>query len=251
MQKSIKSHNSGGFTLIELLVVIAILAAILFPVFARARENARRSSCMSNMKQIGLGWLQYAQDYDEKVVPATSNGCSNGGAFAWTVILQPYLKSTQILICPSDTTANSSVSYTYNIIASRSDPDPPACSPPRTIGGLPLPAETPIFLDGNGVTYTGATADRNYAPMFFMNQGNPGSFSPRDILNVTTPSAAGIGYNFSGNITQRHLGGANLLFSDGHVKWFMSYPVGTTTQPPRVGLDYDGDGIVGTPNNLE
>ena len=64
--------NTKGFTLIELLVVIAIiaiLAAILFPVFARARENARRTSCLNNMKQIGLGFMQYTQDYDEKYPP--------------------------------------------------------------------------------------------------------------------------------------------------------------------------------------
>src|SRR5687768_2974407 len=88
-----------GFTLIELLVVIAIiaiLAAILFPAFARARENARRSSCQSNLKQIALGILQYTQDYDEKMVPQynTSNGW-------WSQLTQPYLKSTQILTCPS------------------------------------------------------------------------------------------------------------------------------------------------------
>src|SRR5471032_3250205 len=98
-----------GFTLIELLVVIAIiaiLAAILFPVFARARENARRASCQSNLKQIGLGTLQYCQDYDERY---PNWGCRNalGGAGSDTVgvdeKLQPYLKSYQVLICPSDT----------------------------------------------------------------------------------------------------------------------------------------------------
>jgi len=88
--------------LIELLVVIAIiaiLAAILFPVFARARENARRSSCQSNLKQIGLGVLQYAQDYDEKYVSTiTFNPAAN-----WGQLLQPYLKSTQVFACPSNT----------------------------------------------------------------------------------------------------------------------------------------------------
>jgi prepilin-type N-terminal cleavage/methylation domain-containing protein len=71
-----------GFTLIELLVVIAIiaiLAAILFPVFARARENARRASCSSNMKQIGLGFLQYTQDYDERM-PSVADGSNGNGA---------------------------------------------------------------------------------------------------------------------------------------------------------------------------
>ena len=98
-----------AFTLIELLVVIAIiaiLAAILFPVFARARENARRTSCLSNMKQIGLGALQYAQDYDEKWMVRSEDPVSynlpGGIPATWDLVLQPYIKSTQLLTCPSD-----------------------------------------------------------------------------------------------------------------------------------------------------
>src|SRR5471030_86040 len=75
-----------GFTLIELLVVIAIiaiLASILFPVFARARENARRASCMSNLKQLGLGYLQYAQDYDESFPGGLSVPTANSWGFEW------------------------------------------------------------------------------------------------------------------------------------------------------------------------
>lgn len=113
------SHNRStptrmvkGFTLIELLVVIAIiaiLAAILFPVFGRARENARRSSCQSNLKQIGLGILQYTQDFDEKYpgcfinepgLPAGGNTCDNRVSYAQ--MIYPYVKSSQIFVCPSD-----------------------------------------------------------------------------------------------------------------------------------------------------
>ena len=96
-----------GFTLIELLVVIAIiaiLAAILFPVFARARENARKSSCQSNLKQIGLGVLQYSQDYDEKYCPnnwqATGAVPTPQSLTAWNMIL-PYVKNTGVFKCPS------------------------------------------------------------------------------------------------------------------------------------------------------
>src|SRR5687768_3240317 len=110
-----------GFTLIELLVVIAIiaiLAAILFPVFARARENSRRAACQSNIKQIGLGFAQYLQDYDELYPPINwdstasgtfgsnywdlpSSGNSNVKLFSWADMIMPYLKSTQIFRCPS------------------------------------------------------------------------------------------------------------------------------------------------------
>jgi prepilin-type N-terminal cleavage/methylation domain-containing protein/prepilin-type processing-associated H-X9-DG protein len=101
-----------GFTLIELLVVIAIiaiLAAILFPVFARARENARRASCQSNLKQIGLGLLQYSQDYDEKMtliyyVPVANGlswASSNTDEYKWMDAIFPYVKSEQLFTCPS------------------------------------------------------------------------------------------------------------------------------------------------------
>lgn len=100
--------NRRGFTLIELLVVIAIiaiLAAILFPVFARAREKARQSSCQSNEKQLALAILMYAQDYDERL----AGHCDNGGPALGGIqdcwigdsVIQPYVKNTQIRTCPS------------------------------------------------------------------------------------------------------------------------------------------------------
>ncbi len=97
--KSCIVQRSRGFTLIELLVVIAIisiLAAILFPVFARARENARRASCLSNAKQAGLGIMQYTQDYDEKLPKAYHNST------IWADDIQPYVKNYQMFKCPSN-----------------------------------------------------------------------------------------------------------------------------------------------------
>lgn len=98
----------NGFTLIELLVVIAIiaiLAAILFPVFARAREKARQSSCLSNVKQLMLGTLMYTQDYDEMLVPYITNPAGEyaGGQtyLGWTYLIEPYVKNEQVFICPS------------------------------------------------------------------------------------------------------------------------------------------------------
>jgi len=96
-----------GFTLIELLVVIAIiaiLAAILFPVFARAREKARQTSCLSNMKELGLGCLMYATDYDSCMPAGCQGGCSQGPtATSWYDTTQPYVKNWQIYTCPSGT----------------------------------------------------------------------------------------------------------------------------------------------------
>lgn len=117
MKNDTQKNAMAAFTLIELLVVIAIiaiLAAVLFPVFARARENARRSSCQSNMKQIGLGLLQYAQDYDERFPAATFDTEANN----WRVVTFPYLKSKQVFKCPSQPTATATdgfpVSYAVN-----------------------------------------------------------------------------------------------------------------------------------------
>jgi prepilin-type N-terminal cleavage/methylation domain-containing protein/prepilin-type processing-associated H-X9-DG protein len=115
MQIKMKSRNArraqSGFTLIELLVVIAIiaiLAAILFPVFARARENARRASCQSNLKQIGLGILQYTQDYDERYFFRES------ASVPWAGLLQPYIKSTQLFKCPSN--SNTDTMFPFSVV---------------------------------------------------------------------------------------------------------------------------------------
>lgn len=100
-------RRCSGFTLIELLVVIAIiaiLAAILFPVFARAREKARQASCQSNEKQLALGLLMYAQDYDEMLPPNAISLPPPIGAIRWPALVMPYIKNEQLFTCPSEMT---------------------------------------------------------------------------------------------------------------------------------------------------
>ncbi len=122
--------SKRGFTLIELLVVIAIiaiLAAILFPVFAKAREKARQSSCLSNCKQIGIGYLQYMQDYDGLGMPRDTGVAPN--RVGWTDIMMPYVKNTQIFRCPSDNSPHAFFNtlapsdYGYNFCDVRNTPD--------------------------------------------------------------------------------------------------------------------------------
>jgi len=192
-----------AFTLIELLVVIAIiaiLAAILFPVFGRARENARRSSCMSNMKQINLGMLQYTQDYDEKFPMGPNNMFWPG--------LNPYIKSNQILRCPSDPRGeftygpNDRQSYIWNDklrITSGGGQNGIDGSLPAVVSS----AQTITFLEWDAEdTPRGCygPADLNYARTNGSTQAN------RQLASLT-----------------RHLEGSVFGFCDGHVKWLKPF----------------------------
>ncbi len=171
-----------GFTLIELLVVIAIisiLAAILFPVFGKAREKARQGACMSNLKQLGHAVMLYLQDYDE-IFPAHSAV----GLDDWHKTLNNnYIKNTNIFKCPShpDYVWNAKMSYGYNY----------SWLSTGTRKGVSLsqivnPSETIIIAD--------AGVDFVIAP-----------------LNT----------NPNHKVSDRHSGGANVLFADGHVKWYL------------------------------
>lgn len=231
MSRFKSGNRHQGFTLIELLVVIAIiaiLAAILFPVFARARENARRSSCQSNLKQISLGVLQYLQDYDETFpcnYTCLDNGACVSGSYAdypgWAYVTQPYLKSYQILQCPSETTAPPGnpatyydpkyMDYWYNAnIGSTTAYGPPA------IKASSITSVALTLMVGDGIA--------GYSDRF---QGWANVWQSYYLLNVSNAHPNEYA------AARRHLDGANYSFADGHVKWMR--PEKLTNDAPSVG----------------
>jgi len=217
-----------AFTLIELLVVIAIiaiLASILFPVFARARENARKAACQSNLKQIGLGVMMYAQDYDETYPIASLT--YTGGAI-WQV-LDPYVKNDQVWVCPtagvimSGSTRVHSGGYGWNICGTQyvgsgatgngfgwTNSKPCTQSGSTTsftkLAGVSYPAQTVMMDDPASTGYTGngeqmdPVNNRNYLPV--LHGGQVGPFYQSSAVNLTSFE-----------------GGGNYLFADGHVKF--------------------------------
>lgn len=192
-----------GFTLIELLVVIAIiaiLAAILFPVFARAREKARQSSCLSNLKQIGLATMMYVQDYDERFPPSLHLTTVPVHQRYFYQLLHPYMTNYQIWLCPSIggfatiTKPDNSGTFTVNYGANRMVLHVVSWSgAPPSAAEILYPAETLIIADSDharGGAYGTCNAWR-LAPTF----------------------------HESFFIPARHNNGANMVFADGHAKW--------------------------------
>lgn len=218
-----------GFTLIELLVtisIIAILAAILFPVFARARENARRASCQSNLKQISLGIKMYTQDYDECVPPIQINTAANTNAsnpYGWADAIQPYIKSTQLFQCPSEkwgtrsTPVNPSqagagyTDYWMNAMASKTTA--------QGYGGVSIatfayPSQTVLLGDGGG-TWTNGPSYYSWSQY----SSNGVAKTSVALGACGTATAAPHLAVIMDDGSQRHLDGTNFAFADGHVKW--------------------------------
>jgi prepilin-type N-terminal cleavage/methylation domain-containing protein/prepilin-type processing-associated H-X9-DG protein len=208
-----RSHTA--FTLIELLVVIAIiaiLAAILFPVFARAREQARKTACLSNMRQLGLAFQAYTQDYDEALPNSTDGTPGAGLTGAWNFYkvfptntspgsydvtqggLYAYVKNKQIYICPSDSQGRQS--------------------------GNSYAANSCVF-QGSAIGFeTGKSLAAFEKPASFMLLGEEASPTAEntDLASVSTDDGYML-YKFN-YFTTRHSEGSNLTFVDGHSKWF-------------------------------
>ena len=221
--------KARAFTLIELLVVIAIiaiLAAILFPVFARARENARRSSCLSNLKQLGLSIMMYTQDYDERFPSAWTSGPFvqpdgnvNNNAMRWYMKIFPYLKNTQVLNCPSSPIDWRGNNYTANLSYGLN-----FRKPSWSCCGIPAGANVGVDIspEASSGASLGAVEDATGTVLMV-----DSSYDVLQLTNITSITEAEILGNSSTtvwpsnpmrNIRARHLETINTLFVDGHVK---------------------------------
>ena len=231
------SHPEAGFTLIELLVVIAIiaiLAAILFPVFAQAREKARQASCLSNEKQMGNAIMMYVQDFDEAL---PMGGWSNAGSQSrWYRDLYPYVKSLDVYVCPSK---NDDVGYyrpaLYNFPRYTGDTALYPTSPGgyamnanlvsfgasgKTLAEITDSAGTFIICDASRVT---AEVMGNYDPETWPKYQDRDSdwevYPPTDWKGGSTARYSTNNTTFRRRPMARHNGGLNIIYCDGHAKW--------------------------------
>lgn len=261
-----RSRNYLGFTLIELLVVIAIIAiiaAILFPVFAKVREKARQTTCNSNLRQLGLAFAQYSNDYDDTLPCGQPTGGGTPQGYGWAGTLYPYAKSVGVFACPDDTTTAQTnvvagvthtlypVSYAYN------QNIPSTTSSANGIGGaisvLAAPASTVLLYEVT--SYPGCTllVCNNVADILSSDEagGTTTSFSGPTVIYSSTGVGTQAGNyallpigqatGFTGGSKQsvwfstpyftgpdgRHSTGSNYLACDGHVKWLRGGAIST------------------------
>jgi len=211
-------RDKHGFTLIELLVVIAIiaiLAAILFPVFARAREKARQTSCLSNVRQLALAVDMYLTDYE--AYPLHSHKELGNPGWRWMKMLLPYVKNEGIYACPSASRRavdlnNSTQLYGWNYQYLGNGRNPTGFGPALLVSEsqVETPAETVAIADSGGLAANLGTGTEG-----------AGGYSidpplPNPLFGVYYGGAAASG---RATVAPRHNGGANLAFCDGHAKW--------------------------------
>ncbi len=208
-------RSRWGFTLIELLVVIAIiaiLAAVLFPVFARAREKARQSSCLSNVKQLVSAVLMYTEDYNRRLPLAYTSSPT----LYWYETVQPYVKNGQIFHCPSAYSKSGGHSHggigcDYGLCYSKTDPGVASVLDGRNvIQRVKNAAETLLLADSD---WCWDTSVRSYSVSYGIRSSGS--------------------WRFAAFIPARHNGGGNIGFVDGHAKWYkLEEDPGCTTRCP-------------------
>ncbi len=237
----------SGFTLIELLVVIAIiaiLAAILFPVFARAREKARQTTCLSNCKEMGLALMMYTQDSDE-CLPTHETPCAAGAAGSFTNLdwyeqLQPYAKNTQIFSCPSAKNesewkaicypglhgaGNFNCNYGYSVQIQESPYAVQWWGGGQSfranlykVAAMPAPADVPVIADCF-VSRWVSSIDTNYGISVIAALSNWVPGEPTDGWQCGCPPTIN-DVQLAADKYGRHSGGSNMVFADGHAKWY-------------------------------
>lgn len=216
-----KFFGSRLFQYTALLSVPLLAAAILFPVFAHKRELARRASCQSNLKQIGLGFMQYLKDYDNRLPLTRVNSLAKvkarraspsdyETAFGWADGIQPYMKSVCVLNCPCEVTNSSNLS----------DPT--------------LPGFTDYWMNENLSARRDETLIAPEAVLLLGDgEGSADSTSQYGKRALSTePLVARHGDYTQGPCYERHLGGANYAFADGHMKWLLREQISTARSAP-------------------
>jgi len=282
----VKRTIRSGFTLIELLVVIAIiaiLAAILFPVFAQARESARKTACLSNAKQLGLGILMYIQDYDETMIMAANasqpgelrdDGSVYRAWTSWTKSVQPYIKNTQLLLCPdninnsfilqANVTARSEIyaayGFNYGYLGTFAGVDPGNSSlylwNPISLAGVNKPATIVMITDAQAPNWANSAhtsvwyeptgnlvdpPDAYLSDQVFWGGGWGNTCSDQTITtNYEFPCYGGVDFRHSGGhfkVNTQPDGGASTVFVDGHAKFYRAggLAVGTNYSPTQSG----------------
>ncbi|MEO7717381.1 MAG: DUF1559 domain-containing protein [Capsulimonas sp.] len=244
---SISPVSKRGFTLIELLVVIAIiaiLAAILFPVFAKAREKARQISCASNLRQLGLGEMQYSQDNDELYSGSYKYNSSLDRRTYWPEMIFPYTKSAQIYLCPDQSKHvdvwNGNQFQASQVLNSHAQNTDYAYNCVDNIGTI-------SGNDGESQAIASITSPASTI-MLIETKDNSGSGGQANAYNTDYTDYKGtfLGKTWTGDPVnprmphKRHTDGSNFLWYDGHVKyqhssldsggnpcnWFLSKPTG-------------------------
>jgi prepilin-type N-terminal cleavage/methylation domain-containing protein/prepilin-type processing-associated H-X9-DG protein len=242
LSRTSRSTQSSAFTLIELLVVIAIiaiLAAILFPVFAQAREKARATSCLSNLKQLGTGVTLYVQDYDEMLPIGGLNNGSGVTINRWYNLVAPYVKNTLIRNCPSSqfpvpTTTDNRTNYGMNgslVFYTDISPVGAVAKPSVILPAIKAPATLVLLgdtaqLDAAILSNTTANNDPTSWAKFAINNTDWNLAGPYRWTTADDTTGGAYDYQASPSSTSYlrrpapyHNGGVNIAFADGHAKW--------------------------------